>query len=67
MIFYHQMTNACGRVEHPDWLLRGFRETVDHCNLLDLPLTGYPFTWVRRKGKIDAIEEKLDRAMVTYN
>lgn len=39
-----------GRIEHPNWLLCGFRETIVECDLNDLPLQGYPFTWERSKG-----------------
>lgn len=31
-----------GRVEHPPWLISGFRETVRECNLTDLP----PSLWL---------------------
>ncbi|KAL8526940.1 hypothetical protein ACS0TY_015983 [Phlomoides rotata] len=54
-----------GRVEHPNWLFQGFRNAVSDCNLVDLPLVGYQFTWCRSKGTRNAVEERLDRAMVT--
>ncbi|CAN0905647.1 hypothetical protein LINGRAHAP2_LOCUS23787, partial [Linum grandiflorum] len=27
----------------------GFRQAVHDCRLVDLPMEGYPFTWVRSK------------------
>ena len=30
-----------GRVEHPAWLIRGFREVVSECGLSDLPRRFY--------------------------
>ncbi|CAN0899756.1 hypothetical protein LINGRAHAP2_LOCUS20455 [Linum grandiflorum] len=53
-----------GRREHPQSLMDGFRQAVVECGLVDLPLEGYPYTWVRSKGKSGCVEEKLDRAMV---
>ena len=54
-----------GRVEHPPWLLRGFRSTLSDCSLCDLQLEGYPYTWARGRGTNEAIEERLDRAVVS--
>lgn len=54
-----------GRVPHPNWLLNGFREVVNDCNLIDLPLEGYQFTWARSLDSVNAVEERLDRGMVT--
>ncbi|XP_075480655.1 uncharacterized protein LOC142521325 [Primulina tabacum] len=53
-----------GRVDHPTWLINGFREVVATCGLTDLPLKGYPFTWARSKGTINAVEERIERALV---
>lgn len=38
-----------GRVERPQWLIDGFRNTVLDCNLTDIPLEGYPFTWAKSR------------------
>lgn len=51
--------------DHPIWCIRGFREVVSDCGLHDLPLEGYPFTWEKSKGTTDAVEEKLDHALVS--
>lgn len=34
-----------GLVEHPQWLFGGFRDAVRDCNLIDLHLDDYPYTW----------------------
>lgn len=52
-----------GRVEHPQWLVRGFRDAVSDCHLADNPLMGYPFTWFRGREADNMVEERLDRAM----
>lgn len=54
-----------GRVEHPHWLMRGFREVVNSCNLSDVALEGYLFTWARSKESFRGVEERFDRAMVS--
>ena len=54
-----------GRVEHPEWLFRGFQTAVSDCGLQDLPLEGYPFIWERGKGTDHAVKERIDRALVT--
>lgn len=35
------------------------------CNLIDLDLVGYPFTWEKSKGTSAWVELHLDRALVT--
>ncbi|KAI4351428.1 hypothetical protein L6164_005797 [Bauhinia variegata] len=52
-----------GRVEHPQWLIHGFRDAITDCNLIDIPLEGYPYTWSRSRGTDNAVEEKLDGAL----
>ncbi|XP_058782838.1 uncharacterized protein LOC131657458 [Vicia villosa] len=52
---------------HPNWLCTGFREAVTDCNLLDLPLEGHQFTWSKSRGSEHAIEERLDRGLVTQD
>lgn len=53
-----------GRVEHPSWLFRGFREVVDDCDLFDLQLEGHTFTWERGKGIDNLVEERIDRVLI---
>jgi len=52
-------------VDHPPWRIRGFREAVQDCNLVDLPLRGYQYTWGKGRDNTGGTEERLDRAMVT--
>ncbi|XP_058752390.1 uncharacterized protein LOC131625554 [Vicia villosa] len=50
---------------HPNWLCAGFSEAVSDCNLVDIPLEGYQFTWVKSQGTEHMIEERLDRSLAT--
>ena len=54
-----------GLVDHPTWLINGFREVTLDSSLHDVPLEGYPYIWQRRNGYDDEVEERLDMAMVT--
>lgn len=54
-----------GSIAHPQWLFDGFRRAVDDSGLLDIGMEGHPFTWERRRGFPDWIEERLDRALVS--
>ncbi|CAN0925181.1 Transposon TX1 uncharacterized 149 kDa protein [Linum grandiflorum] len=56
------LENKKGRLEHPQNLIQGFRDAVSDCQLFDLPLLGYPYTWTKAKGKPHAVEERLDRS-----
>lgn len=53
-----------GRIEHPQNLYSGFRQAILDSGLIDLSIQGYPYTWVRFKGKPNCDEEGLDRAFV---
>ncbi|MCI09107.1 endonuclease/exonuclease/phosphatase family protein, partial [Trifolium medium] len=50
---------------HPNWLCSGFRQAVNDCDLSDIHLQGYPYTWVKSRGEPHMVEERLDRAMAT--
>jgi hypothetical protein len=52
-----------GTNPHPNWLCNGFRSAVSDCDLTDIQLEGYPYTWVKSRGRPHVIEERLDRAM----
>ncbi|KEH26190.1 endonuclease/exonuclease/phosphatase family protein [Medicago truncatula] len=54
-----------GGPERPPWLIRGFQDAVNDCNLLDIPLIGYQFTWFKSIGTESSKEARLDRALVT--
>jgi hypothetical protein len=55
--------DKCGTHSHPNWLCAGFRNAICDCDLSDIYLEGYPYTWVKRRGSSDIVEERLDRAM----
>ncbi|KAL3016287.1 hypothetical protein AAZX31_06G205100 [Glycine max] len=57
--------DKCGRMNNLSWLINGFRRVVLDCNMVDIPMVGYPFTWSSSKGIVNGVEERLDRAMVT--
>ncbi|XP_058741766.1 uncharacterized protein LOC131614157 [Vicia villosa] len=50
---------------HLNWLCNGFRNAVEECNLTDISIEGYQFTWTKSRGTPHMIEERLDRAMAT--
>lgn len=50
---------------YPIWLLQGFQEVLDDCELMDVPLVGYPFTWELGHGTANWIEIRLDRALIS--
>ncbi|XP_074342276.1 uncharacterized protein LOC141679766 [Apium graveolens] len=50
---------------YPTWLMEGFSAALQDAGLTDLPLTGHQFTWERNRGKIDWMEVRLDRALIT--
>ncbi|KAL2984842.1 hypothetical protein AAZX31_12G113500 [Glycine max] len=54
-----------GNRDHPNWLIQDFCEVISDCNLHDLPIEDYTYTWARRKGKANAIKKKLNRALAT--
>lgn len=39
-----------GRRSYLGHLLNGFRETITKCQLINLPLKGYQFTWKQGRG-----------------
>jgi len=54
-----------GRTTTPPWLINGFHQAVLDSGLSDVPVEGYPFTWFISLGTPRAVEERLDRALVT--
>ncbi|KAH7865091.1 hypothetical protein Vadar_002091 [Vaccinium darrowii] len=47
------------------WSMSRFEDFIDQCNLIDLGLTGYPFTWRNNREGEGHIQERLDRAPAT--
>jgi hypothetical protein len=43
----------------------GFRNSVNDCDLTDIQLEGYPFTWIKSSGTGHMIKERLDRALAS--
>lgn len=56
-----------GGNRYPEWLLEGFQRTLTYCNLVDVDLLGYQYTWEKGKGTKSWIEVRLDRALVSTN
>lgn len=50
---------------YPSWLIQGFQNCIEECNLHDLELEGYPYTWEMGYGTDSWTEIKLDRALVS--
>lgn len=45
----------------------GLQHAVLDCGLIDMPLHGYPFTWMRFKRRPNCVAEILDRALSNGN
>lgn len=59
-----QSEKKCGCL-YPQWLILGFQGDFYECNLRDLDLVGYPYTWEKGKGTSNWVEFHLDRALIT--
>lgn len=62
-----EVTEKRGNHERPNWMITGFRQAVQDCELVDIPLEGYPFMLSKSLGTERAVEVKLDRAMASNN
>ncbi|XP_074356448.1 uncharacterized protein LOC141696167 [Apium graveolens] len=58
-------TDKKGGRMYPSWLIQGFKEVLEDCNLVDMELLGYPYTWERGHGTDDWVEIQLDRAVAS--
>lgn len=54
-----------GSRTYPHSLVQGFRDVVDDCDLIDMPLVGHQFTWERGICTTEMIEVRMDRALVS--
>lgn len=54
-----------GRHKHPQFLLDGFRRTIEECELVELDLNGGRYTWEKSRGTREWVRERLDRAFAT--
>lgn len=50
---------------YPQWLINGFQPVLEKCELNDVSLEGYPYTWERNYGDDEWVEIRLDRALVS--
>ncbi|KAL8115417.1 hypothetical protein AgCh_022054 [Apium graveolens] len=51
---------------HPSYLLSGFAETINDCELLDMGYVGEKFTWERSRGQWNWVQERSDRAYANH-
>lgn len=51
----HQ-TDKRGGHPYPNWFISGFREVCSDCNLIDMDLVGYLYTWQKGKGTVVGVE-----------
>lgn len=61
---YLPARGKCGRVDRPQWFIDRFRNVVLDCNVSDISLERYQFTWSQGRGSNNVVEEWLDKAMV---
>ncbi|XP_019176759.1 PREDICTED: uncharacterized protein LOC109172055 [Ipomoea nil] len=54
-----------GSHSHPMALMEDFNDALGYCKLNDLGMTGGRFTWVKGRGTVAWVEERLDRAVAT--
>jgi hypothetical protein len=52
-----------GGNERQDWMMEGFRETVDYCRFSDLGYSGLPYTWNNKQMAPNNIKVRLDRGL----
>jgi len=48
------------RVDRPNWLINGLKNSVVESGLIDIRMEGYNLTWFKSLGSDRAVEEKLD-------
>lgn len=60
-----RQSEKCGNIPHPKPFLQGFNDALSDCDLSDLGMSGYPFTWERGRGTYAWVEERLDRAVAS--
>ena len=54
-----------GRVAHPQYLLDGFNNIIQECQMSEMCLRGGKFTWEKGRNTSDWVIEKLDRGFGT--
>ncbi|PNX88376.1 endonuclease/exonuclease/phosphatase family protein, partial [Trifolium pratense] len=61
--FPNGATEKKGRTDRAHWLINGFRSAVTDAGLIDVHMEGHPLTWFKSLGTIQAVKERLDRAL----
>uniref|UniRef100_A0A803PZM9 Reverse transcriptase n=1 Tax=Cannabis sativa TaxID=3483 RepID=A0A803PZM9_CANSA len=54
-----------GGLPYPSRLISGFEQALIDCDLVDMDLVGYPYTWEKGRGTSRWIEVRLDHALVS--
>uniref|UniRef100_A0A803NMT2 DUF4283 domain-containing protein n=1 Tax=Cannabis sativa TaxID=3483 RepID=A0A803NMT2_CANSA len=54
-----------GGLPYPQALLQGFQQALSDCELTDMELLGYLFTWERGRGTTNWAEIRLDHALIS--
>lgn len=54
-----------GGRRYPIWLIQGFHEVIEACDVIDMDMHGYPFTWERGHKNENWIEIRFDLALAT--
>ena len=52
-----------GGNDREEWMMEGFRDTVDYCQMTDLGYAGLPYTWDNRQQGNNNIKVRLDRGL----
>ncbi|XP_062103848.1 uncharacterized protein LOC133814961 [Humulus lupulus] len=56
-----------GGVPYPSWLIEGFQNVLNDCELVDMELNGYQFTWEMGAGTDRWVEVRIDRAISSHS
>lgn len=52
---------------YPSTLVQVFQDVLNDCDLIDMKLRGYQYTWERGPGTDKHIEVRLDRALISQS
>ncbi|XP_074322969.1 uncharacterized protein LOC141659929 [Apium graveolens] len=58
-------SDKMGNNSYPQYLLEGFRASIEDCNLIEIDLEGGQFIWEKSRGTTRWVRERLDRAFVS--
>lgn len=54
-----------GKHPHPQYLLNGFKQAIEDCDLHEIDLSCGGYTWEKSKGTDNWVRERLDRAFAS--